>query len=215
MTHLHASLLLILDLVSLRSDLMDGRSRMGITSNANETVMLSTCVLKALVVVTVQRKDVLLPVNVLEEEIEDYGADESSDRWSTKIPGQQGVSDDRGASKADGVCDSSVEQVQRGNQSSHVYWCTRICNAISWDVDEKLRDTTDSIWDGDEPNGDWSDERVSISINTGRASAEVTTWTELVCVVVDDGVANSADGGQEETEGDAGDGAEVDAAGSQ
>ena len=163
------------------------------------------------VVITVLGEGVLLRVHVLEGEPEDDGEDAADNGWSTEIPGQVGVTDDGGAGEADSVGNGGVEEVERRDETPHVLWGARVGDTVGGDVDEELRDTSDGEGDGHVPDADGGDQGDAVSVNT-VVGTELAARAELVGVVVEDGVADTTNGGHGETGGDASNGAEVNVA---
>ena len=162
-------------------------------------------------VIAVLAEGVLLGVHVLEGEPEDDGEDAADDGWSAEIPGQVGVADDGGVGQADGVSDGGVEEVDGRDETPHVLGGARVGNAVGGDVDEELRDTTDGEGDGHVPDADGGDQGDAVGVNA-VVGTELAARAELVGVVVEHGVADTTHGGHGETNGDAGNGAEVDVA---
>lgn len=162
-------------------------------------------------VIAVLGEGVLLAVHVLEGEPEDDSEDAADDGWSTEVPGQVGVTDDGRAGKTDGVGNGGVEEVERRNETPHVLGGARVGDTVGGDVDEQLGDTTDGEGDGHVPNADGGDQGDTILVHA-VVRAELLAGTELVGVVVEDGVADTRHGGHGKTGSDAGNGAEVDVA---
>ena len=141
---------------------------------------------------------VLLLVDVTEEEVEDNSNDTTSNGWSTKVPSQVRIGDNGCAGKTDSVCETSVEEVDSRDQTSHVDWSTRVGDTVGWNVDEDLRDTTETVWDSHPPDSDWS----NTSSNGTVAGAEVAARRLLVSVVVQDRVTSTSNSRHEQTSRD-------------
>lgn len=168
-----------------------------------------TALLGDVVVVTLG-ESVLLVINVLEQEPEDDGKDTTSNGTATEIPGEIGVSDDGGAGKTDKVGNGGGEEVDGGNETTHVGRSTRVSNTVGRDVDEQLRDTTDGVGDSDPPDGDGSDKGNTVGINASLAGTELAARAELVGVGVEDGVADTTKSGEGKTGGHTGNGTVTD-----
>lgn len=159
------------------------------------------------VVVIALRKSVLLVIDVLEEEPEDDGEDTAGNGTTAKVPGEVRVSDDGRAGKTNEVGNGGGEEVDGGDETTHVRRSTRVGNTVGGDVDEEFGDTTDGVGDSDPPNGDGSDEGNTVGVNASLAGTVFAARTELVGVGVEDGVANATKSGESKTGGHTGNGA--------
>lgn len=158
------------------------------------------------VVVIALRKSVLLLVDVLECEPEDDGEDTAGNGATTEVPGKVGVLDDCGTGKTNKVGDGGGEEVDGGDETSHVGRSARVGNTVGGDVDEQLGDTTNGVGNGNPPNGDGSDEGDTVGVNTSLAGAELAAGTKFVGVSVEDSVTNTTESGESETSGHTSDG---------
>jgi len=199
--HLLALLLILVNLV-----------RVGANNGVVRVVAIHGGIMALLsdVVIIRLRKSVLLVINVLEQEPEDDGEDTAGNGTTAKVPGEVGVLDDGGAGKTDEVGDGGGEEVDGGNETTHVWGCARVSDTVGGDVDEELGDTADGVGDGDPPDGDGSDEGDTVGVNAGLAGTELTARAELVGVGVEDGVADTTESGESETGGHASNGAVAD-----
>lgn len=119
------------------------------------------------------------------------------------------VGDDSGERQVDDIGETSIQQVDGGNKTSHVDGGTRVSDTVGRDVDEQLGEAAESVWECLPPQRDWRDEAI---VDTVWVSAAViAARVELVCIVAEDAVADASQGGKEEAGGDTSDGAIVNA----
>lgn len=84
--------------------------------------------------------------------------DISDDRWPTKDPSEIWVADEAGEGQAESVGDALGEEVQGGDETSHVDGGARVGDAVGGDVDEEFGETADGVGDGDEPDAEGGEE---------------------------------------------------------
>ncbi|KFZ18574.1 hypothetical protein V501_01139 [Pseudogymnoascus sp. VKM F-4519 (FW-2642)] len=147
------------------------------------------------VVIPILGEGVLLAVYVAEGEVEDDGEDAADDGWSTEVPGEVGVADDRRASEADAVCDGGVEQVDSGDETPHILGRARVCDAVGEDGDEEHGDAAEGEGYGHPPDSDGGDEGDAVGVDAvghaaDGAEVDVALAEEGVQAVVDDGGAD-------------------------
>ena len=141
-----------------------------------------------------------------EGQVEDDGEDEADNSGATEVPREVGVGNNRGAGEADDVGDTGVEEVDGGNQTSHVDGGAGVGDTVRGHVDKELGDTTNGEGDSQPPDADVGNAFADLAVG----GTHVTAGRQLVGVVVEDGVADATDRRQEETGRDTGDGAVVD-----
>lgn len=155
-------------------------------------------------------QDILFLVNVAEVEVEEDGDDGADNGGAGKDPNQMGVGNGRRRSQVDNVGETSVEEVDGGDEATHVDGRARVGDAVGGDVDEELRETTESIRYAFPPQRDGGDEALVDAARVRRAV--VAARVGLVGLPAEEGVADTTEGAQEEAGGDTGDGAVVDLA---
>ena len=124
----------------------------------------------------------------------------ANDRRATKVPHEVWIGDDGRERQVDDVCETGVEEIDGGDETSHVDGGTRVSNTVGWHIDEQLGETTKGVWNGLPPERDWRHKTV---VNTAWVSATVpAARVGLVCLVAEDAVADTSKGGDAETSAD-------------
>lgn len=142
----------------------------------------------------------------------------AKDCWATEVPDEIGIDDCVGSSGVDNVSKTSVEEIKRGHETSHVNRSTRVRNAVRYhkivssfivlrfyavtfghtgNVDEQLGEATQGIRNGLPPERDVRDETVVNTVGVRRA--ELSARRQLVGLPTDKGVSDTTEGTNEET----------------
>lgn len=135
-----------------------------------------------------------------EREVEDDSEDSTCNSHAAEIPCEIWIADDGRTGQTDDICESRGEEVDGGDQASHIHRSAGVSDTISRDVDEQFGDSSQSVGESGPPDGDGGD---AFSDFTLACRAEFATWAEFVGVVVEDCVAYTSQGGHCETGGDA------------
>lgn len=148
----------------------------------------------------------LLVIQISEQPVEDRRTDEPDDSWDGKAPDEVRILNSFSCGKRDGGADGCHEQRESHYESLHVRWSTRVGDSVGSHVDEDFGAGCDTDGESVEPE---RQRRDTGSLFTSRGL--VTAGRGLVDVVLENGEAHCSNGGDDESEGHAGDGAESDA----
>jgi len=180
-------------------------------------------------VIIVGAEHILLRINVSKQVVEQSSGNKANDRRRTKIPSQEWILDNTSEGKTKSISNTGTEQVEGGDERSHVLGCARVGETVGWDVDEEFGDTAKRVWNCHPPDANVCNEGVAVCVNARCAGTVVTARTNLVCVaggmvsimlwmefwkyrnlLVQNSVTDSTDCREEKTKGDTSDWAKVD-----